>query len=46
MFGNHDVAQQARADRIESTERFVEDQQIRLVDDGRENLHLLQRALG
>ena len=37
--------QRTRADRVEAAERLVENQQIRLVDDGREELHLLLHAL-
>ena len=38
-------AERPGADRIQAAERLVEDQQIRLVDDGGQKLHLLLHAL-
>ena len=45
MLAAHLLAQQPHADRIEAAERLVEDEQIRLVDDGADELHALQHAL-
>lgn len=41
-----EVAHQAAIDGVEAAEDLVENQQVRLVDDGGDELHLLLHALG
>ena len=42
MLGENHLAQQPHVDRIEPAERLVENQQIRLVQNGRDELYFLQ----
>ena len=45
MLVDDQLAQQSHAHRIEPAERLVENEQVRLVDDGGDELHALQHAL-
>ena len=45
VLGENQVAELPRADRIQPAERLVQNQQIRLVQDRRDELHLLQHPL-